>query len=106
MPDLDAYLRCLANRHRRVLLYDLRDREVTTVDELAATLFAEFYGPARGPGRGRDEAAAELRHNHLPTLDDLSVVDYDPRSGTVRVLEFPPELDALLEATERLDRRE
>lgn len=103
MADLDAYLECLASRHRRVLLYPLRDRTVTTVDELAAALFAEFYGPPRG--RGRDEAAAELRHHHLPKLDDLSVVDFDARSGTVRVLPFPAELEALLEVTERLDRQ-
>ena len=105
MSDLDAYHRCLANRHRRVLLYKLRDRELTTVEELASTLAAEFYGPPGGRGRGRDEAATELHHHHLPKLDELSVVDYDARSGMVRVRELPPELEALLAVTERFDRR-
>lgn len=104
MPELDVWIRCLANRHRRILLYHLRDREVTSVDELAAALFAEFYGQARGRARGRDAAETELRHHHLPKLDDLSVVDYDARSGTVRVLPFPPELETLLEVTEPIDR--
>lgn len=105
MTDLNAYHRCLANRHRRVLLYDLRDRELTTVEELASTLAAEFYGHPGRRVRGRDEVAMELRHHHLPKLDELSIVDYDARSGTVRVHELPPELEALLDVTERFDGR-
>lgn len=105
MPDLDGYLTCLANRHRRFLLYHLGNRERTSVDELASALATEFYGPADRRSRGPDAVATELRHNHLPKLAELSVVDYDPRSGTVVVRELPPELEALLEVTCRFDSR-
>lgn len=105
MTDLDPYHRCLANRHRRVLLYELRDRELTSIEELADTVVVEFYGPPGRRARGRDEAAVELRHHHLPELEELAVVDYDARSGTVRVLEFPTELEALLDVSERFERR-
>lgn len=104
MTDLDRYLQCLANRRRRFLLYHLGAREVTTVERLASTLVTEFDGPAPGDLLGPEEVAAELRHNHLPKLDDLSVVDYDARSGQVTVLESPRELEVLLDATERFDR--
>jgi hypothetical protein len=107
VADLAASLRCLANPRRRRLLYHLEGREATTVEDLARVLAGSEPGGDRDVGDGGDRAgefALELRHHHVPTLEELSVVEYDPRSGVVEVGEFPAELEALLEVTRRLDR--
>lgn len=47
------------------------------VEELAAIVSEETGTPTA-------EAAISLRHADLPALADAGIVDYDPRSATVR----------------------
>lgn len=103
MADLDDYLRYLADRRRRELLDHLVELDATTVDDLAGSLSRSRPGAAPLRSGSADELSAELRHHHLPKLDDLSVVDYDCRTGTVDVLGVPPELRTLLDLTLELE---
>lgn len=103
MADLDDYFRYLADRQRRRLLYHLADEDVTTVEELAATLAESSPGAAAGPAGDVDEVALALRHHHLPKLDDLSVVEYDRPNGVVEVGDIPAELETLLHSTRELE---
>lgn len=102
MADLDDYLRYLADQRRRHLLYHLADEDETTVEELAASLSGTLPESA-GPAREIDEVAMELRHHSLPKLDELSVVEYDPRNGVVEVREIPAGLETLLDSTRALE---
>ncbi|ELY68128.1 hypothetical protein C489_09000 [Natrinema versiforme JCM 10478] len=57
----------------RVAHEDLVDHVVTRAPEADST----------GPDRERVET--ELRHVHLPKLDDAGLVDYDRQSGVVHI---------------------
>jgi hypothetical protein len=37
-------------------------------------------------GKDREDIAIELHHQHLPKLADADVIEFDPRSGTLRYL--------------------
>lgn len=103
MADLDDYVRYLADRQRRELLYHLAEVDVTTVEELAAALSGTSPGSTPDRAGEADDVAVALRHHHLPKLDDLAVVEYDRRNGVVEVREIPAELETLLDSTRELE---
>ncbi|QKY19169.1 ArsR family transcriptional regulator [Halolamina sp. CBA1230] len=82
----DELYRALASRERRRLLSLLLDEEERTVEELA-TLLLGWDVTASGTVGDPDDrwrTILRLRHSHLPILDEIGVVSYDPDSGTVR----------------------
>lgn len=89
---VDELLRALADRRRRFVLYGGRelDGDAFSVDELAD------YVAGNAPGAdGREQLLLELHHAQLPALSDAGLVDYDPRSRTVR-FRAVPRIDELL----------
>ncbi|WP_435181695.1 DUF7344 domain-containing protein [Halorussus sp. AFM4] len=60
---------------------DVEAEDGTADDEVGAAR-REGSGPDRE--RHRRRVAVTLHHNHLPRLDAAAVLDYDPRSRTVR----------------------
>lgn len=75
---LDDLFGVLADEDRRRTVRWLAEQE-GTVDR---TDLAEALGA--DPTDGDDRLETRLHHVHLPALDDADVVDYDPKSGTVR----------------------
>lgn len=67
---------CSAHRRRVVLRY-MGECPVVTVGELAAIVSEET-------GMATEEAAVLLRHADLPALAGAAIIEYDPRSATVR----------------------
>lgn len=90
--SLDALFTALANRRARIVLAHLEsvDVDVITLDDLVnhvAEREAETEAATAEDALSdehRDEVAIELHHNRLPKLDQATVIDYDPRSRTVR----------------------
>lgn len=88
--SLDALFTALANRRARVVLAHLEcaDVDVVTLDDLVdhvAERESEVEAAVDADSdEFRDEIAIELHHNRLPKLDEATVIDYDPRSQTVR----------------------
>lgn len=88
--SMDALFDLLTDRRRRYLLYCLDQKvdAVVTVDELTAMLLDW----ERRMNAGTEEETADLErririalhHRHLPKLADAGLVEYDPRSQTVR----------------------
>lgn len=77
-PSIDAVLYALANQQRRLVLRELAhvpDTEVT-VDALEATV---AHGLEEPPAeiRSPTEIAIQLRHVHLPALDEAGLCRYD-----------------------------
>jgi DNA-binding transcriptional ArsR family regulator len=84
---VDDVFTALAAMRRREVVYELGQRPegVATVDELVDRLLArEEDTLAEPPVNHRERVTAALLHNHLPRLDELGVVEFDRRSGTVR----------------------
>ena len=75
----DGVFEAFAHRKRRVLLCLLHGSGGgdTPVEPLAATVAART-------GDRRRAVALSLRHAHLPKLDDLGFLEYDPDRDVVR----------------------
>lgn len=86
--SLDALFAALASHRARMAVAHLESVPVDVVelDDLAdgvAEREAEA-GLVTDPADHRQSVAIELHHNRLPKLDEAAVIDYDPRSRTVR----------------------
>lgn len=80
-------LELLAGRRRRYVLYYLMNAPDDSVDlEELVDRVRDYEREAEGsvPDEHRHRVATSLHHCELPKLVDHGVVDYDPRSGTVR----------------------
>lgn len=93
---VDAAFRLLADETRRDALALLS----TTPDGVASLSELADAVTARSPAaEDREQASIRLHHVVLPQLADAGVVDYDPRSETVRYY-GEPALEALLDSIE------
>lgn len=73
----DELLQVLANAHRRIVLRELADRSAAEcpVGALEETVVQRVD---RSTGvQTRSEIAIQLRHVHLPALDDVGLCEYD-----------------------------
>lgn len=79
--QLDDWFDLLRDRTCRFVLYRLvlADADALTIGELGDWLAEHDVGPERP-----DRVELELHHATIPRLADAGVVNYDPRSGTVR----------------------
>jgi DNA-binding transcriptional ArsR family regulator len=95
----DAYLRLLADQHRRLILRYLRSEAdgTTTFADLVARLGGGDRAPGSDRPRDPERIAIQLEHTHLPTLADHGVVEYDRRSGAVRY-QSDEQVEALLDS--------
>jgi hypothetical protein len=84
----DALLGALANRRARYAVSWLESRSVDVIelDDLADGVAERELeaGLADDSGNHRQRVATLLHHKSLPKLDDAAVLDYDPRSNTIR----------------------
>lgn len=84
----------LANERRRRTLAILAERdEAISLEELASEL-ANRAGDESGAA-GATDAAIGLHHIHLPKLDTVGLIDYDPETHNVEphVTEPAPNLE-------------
>lgn len=84
--SIDAYFGVFGDPYRRSLCrYLMRtDGDVVTHEELVDHVLEDDPETA-SEERDRRTVELELRHTHLPKLDAIGVVEYDPRGETVRV---------------------
>lgn len=74
---VDELLRVLSGARRRVVLRALLTRGgETTLDALVADL-------AESADLSESQVRIDLHHNHLPKLQEVDVVEYDPETGRV-----------------------
>lgn len=83
---LDACLRLVSDKHRRVVIHHLRSEAAgeSTLDDLTDRLHSSERALGSGRCPDRDQLAIKLTHTHLPKLAEYGVVEYDLRSGAVR----------------------
>jgi hypothetical protein len=89
--SLNELFEVLSDEYRRYVLWTLADPDRRIDDGLGTTL-------AAGDGEP-DLLELELRHNHLPKLDEYGLVDWDPETETLargpRFEEVEPFLDVV-----------
>ena len=81
-------LAALSHEHERAVVNYFRDRSApaASLDELAEHVAGEVRG---GEYRSPERVAVRLHHTGLPKLTEVGVVEYDPRSKTVRYRDHP-----------------
>lgn len=87
-PSTDVLFSLLADRLTREVLSYLETQSATAVefDDIVDGVVEQEVeaGFTSDPDERRDQIAIMLHHKQLPRLDDVAIVDYDPRTRTVR----------------------
>ncbi len=99
----DEVFSLLANRRRRFVLHALRHRgSPAEIGWLAERVAAWENGVTveELAANERKSAYTALQQTHLPKMDDVGVVEFDERGGTVRATEAAEELDVYLEVVQ------
>lgn len=80
-------LRLVADPRRRSILSQLIDSEETeiTTDSLVDRIIPE-NPPPESTATHADSLRIDVHHNHLPQLEDANLVEYDPRTETIRYI--------------------
>lgn len=90
----DEIFDVLGNRQRRhVLSALLKYDEATTVSELAKTTGSENGG-------NPERIEISLIHSHLPRLEGIGIVEYDPETGMVEPTTAVTDLEPFFELVE------
>jgi hypothetical protein len=111
MVSLDRLFEILSKRRRRYVFYYLEQRDgPVPVDELVIAINEwEDETPEEIPNEKFENVEISLQHNHLPKIDEIEYVRYDPEQQVIQINESSPELDAfltiakLVEETETFD---
>ena len=83
--SIERTLRIVADPCRRSILTQLIDGEETVVatDTLVDRLKPENPPPETGLTHA-DPLLIDIHHTHLPKLEDANLIEYDPRTKTIR----------------------
>jgi len=88
----------LRNDRRRLVLGRLRSAEAfETVSDLAEHIGRVEAGESPPPRNVRQSVYVSLHQTHLPKLDELGIVDYDPDGKTVKRAANADDLEAYLD---------
>jgi hypothetical protein len=89
----------LRNRRRRLVLERLRTTGAPeAVSDLAEHIGGVEAGESPPPRNVRQSVYVSLHQTHLPKLDELAIVDYDPDGKVVELAANVEHLDAYLDA--------
>lgn len=106
LPDggskFDPYSELLANARRRYILDYARKRESAELVEVAEYV-AECEGREQRELDHPVQLQIDLHHSQLPRLDDIGLIDYDPRSGMVCCDRLPEPVDSFLDQYDGLE---
>ncbi|ELY83741.1 DUF7344 domain-containing protein [Natrinema pallidum] len=92
----------LADADRYYILYELvQNNGLVTISDLAQQL-AACSTVSEDSDRSIEHAKIRLVHNHLPRLEDHGLIEYDARSGDMR-LTNTERAKALLETVEEFE---
>lgn len=80
-PSLEDNLRLIADQYRRLILQYLIYESSGPV---SFDVLVEYLAEHVVAGSNRETIRSKLHHDHLPRMADHGVVEYDPRSGSVR----------------------
>ncbi|MFC4989982.1 MULTISPECIES: DUF7344 domain-containing protein [Saliphagus] len=94
---LSELLSGLSRRRRREVLYYLVEHELADIESIAGRI------ARRERGADPEAVRIDLAHNHLPKLADRGLIEYDPRSGAIRLIALEDRFVALLDRCRALE---
>ena len=88
----------LRNERRRHAIESLRESDgLADVSDLAESIAASESGSDPPPTNKRQSVYVSLHQTHLPKLDDLGIVSYDPDDRTVELLDRVEQVEVYME---------
>lgn len=102
----DEVFETLSNRRRRFVLHHLQDvDESSTLSEIAEQVAAWENDSTVDAisSSERKTVYTSLQQFHLPKMEEMGVVRFDQRDGTVALTEAATDLDIFLEVVDRYD---
>lgn len=100
LMDLNDTLRVLAFPYRRWILYFLRDRNVTTIDEVVP-LLCTLDKMVTDETVTETQVRVRLQQIDLPKLVDADLIEYDRRNDDIVLVNDSDDLRDLLATTKR-----
>lgn len=90
-PSLDDLFRVMADRHRRVALYYLLERDRVSVPELVDVVTGWTHASDGAVARrdDRERISTGLRTVHFPTMEAANVVAVDREADDVTLADLP-----------------
>ena len=102
LPEVEVY-RVLSNARRRETLAELWGQpEPVSLRELSEAIAATESGSHPAPRALRESVYNALHQTHLPKMDDLGLVAYDPDRKTVSACAEARQLGRYMDVTTRL----
>ena len=88
----------LRNDRRRLVIESLRESDGSAdVGALARSIAARETGTEPPPTNKRQSVYVSLHQTHLPKLDSLGIVAYDPNDGAVELQDRVEEIEVYME---------
>nr|WP_312907534.1 hypothetical protein [Natronosalvus caseinilyticus] len=87
--DVDAILSALSHEYRRITLTVLEAEQTKSRTELAHEIRHRLPVTVDHELPSAEEIGLLLHHVHLPTLDEVDVIDFDPATGDVSYNDHP-----------------
>lgn len=103
--EVDRLLDAVGTYRRRCVLYCLMETDTAELEELTRSVSAmeNDQAPDDIPTETLDDVKADLYHQTLPKLAELKIIEYDPRSETIRYQHPPLHFEEFLSLTRDLD---
>lgn len=87
--DVDAILSALSHEYRRITLTVLEAEQTKSRTELAHEIRHRLPETVHRELPSAEEIGLLLHHVHLPTLDEIDVIDFDPATDDVSFNDHP-----------------
>ncbi|MFC4543915.1 hypothetical protein ACFO5R_18470 [Halosolutus amylolyticus] len=87
--NMDTILSALSHEYRRITLSVLEIDQTKSRTELAHEIHHRLPVPDQGEPPSTKEIELSLHHMHLPSLDDIDVINFDPDTGDVTYNDNP-----------------
>ncbi|MFC4439570.1 hypothetical protein ACFO3C_18045 [Halostagnicola sp. GCM10023398] len=87
--DVDAILSALSHEYRRITLTVLEAEQTKSRTELAHEIRHRLPVTVRRELPSAEEIGLLLYHVHLPSLDEINVINFDPATGDVSYIDHP-----------------
>ncbi|WP_124197633.1 DUF7344 domain-containing protein [Natrarchaeobius chitinivorans] len=106
--ELGTILRALAEPRRRHLLYLLEQKQAAELEQLVAQFCCKKEGvpPDDVEPETVESVKTQLQHNGLPMMEGCGLIEYDRRSGAVRLSNPPEILTEILSLCKEFDENE
>ena len=97
--QIDEFIELIADKRRRYVLYSLRNRGNTEFEAVAeqVTAWETETPPEELDEQTRRNVRIDLRHAHLPKLEETGIIRFDRRNESIYLQHLPDSLETYLD---------